>query len=177
MSTKPLGSVVSFGIGLLPIAVLLFAYSTWDLTLWEVRFAPGPGPRQAILHAIGHAEKSIHVAAYSFTDPLIANALITVARNGVGVAILCGGMHWDDPAGQVRRLNRAGVAVAIDREHAVAADNLMIIDGEVIALGSYAFSAGAEDWASHLIVFHDRDLGRKFEDRWGEHWQHSAGVP
>jgi len=74
-------------------------------------------------------------------------------------------------------LAQAGVAVRVDAAHAVADDNVMVIDGHTVITGSFEFTDSAEERnAENLVVIRDPALAKRYAANWQEHHAHAEGF-
>src|SRR5436190_13687526 len=54
----------------------------------DVAFSPDAGSEELVVRAIASARSNIGVAAYSFTSPVVAKALLTAKKRGVDVRVV-----------------------------------------------------------------------------------------
>lgn len=137
-------------------------------------FSPRGGCEDAICQEIIRARKTIRVLAYSFTSKPIAGQLIAAHDRGVDVQVILDASQVRGRGCVVDELVAAGVFVAIDGEHAIAHNKVIVFDGKVVITGSYNFSAAAESRnAENLLVVRDVVLARRYEGDWLVHFLHS----
>jgi phosphatidylserine/phosphatidylglycerophosphate/cardiolipin synthase-like enzyme len=71
-------------------------------------------------------------------------------------------------------LVHAGILTKRDAAHAIAYNNIMIIDGETLITGSFNFTKVAEEKnAENLLVIPDKALAEKYIKNWQDHADHS----
>lgn len=123
----------------------------------EVAFTPGDDVAGLIVGRIGTARKSVQMQAYLFTDRRIANALLAARKRGVEVEVI--GDAQQHAAGglpHLKALDRAGVRVWLDGEHAAAHDKVVIVDGALaratVITGSYNFTRAAQRGNAENVV-------------------------
>ena len=156
-----------------------------------VCFVPGPKDcAAAVVAEIDGASTSILVQAYSFTHDGIAAALVRAKGRGLVVGVVldksnvCAGADGpdDEEAQACRRkgsriaetLAKGGVAVRIDRRHAIAHSKTMVIDARRVLTGSLNWTtAGATKNAENLVVLDGADVAALYAAEWAEHWGHS----
>jgi phosphatidylserine/phosphatidylglycerophosphate/cardiolipin synthase-like enzyme len=62
----------------------------------------------------------------------------------------------------------------VDARHAIAHNNVMIIDGETVITGSFNFTRAAEEsTAENLLIIKSRELARIYIGNWKQHREHS----
>jgi phosphatidylserine/phosphatidylglycerophosphate/cardiolipin synthase-like enzyme len=87
------------------------------LAAWEVGFSPSNGALSVVLDAIHDAKVSLHVAAYEFTNKLIAKELIAAAARGVTVQVVADYKASLERYSQIPALKQAGIPVRLDACH------------------------------------------------------------
>ncbi len=108
-------------------------------------FSPEDGCMERLIQAIGRARKNIAFLAYSFTSDDLAEALIRRAAQGVQVRGVMESSQVDSNAGtDYERFLSAGLDVRLDANPNQMHEKVMIIDGEIVAVGSYNFTYSAE---------------------------------
>jgi phosphatidylserine/phosphatidylglycerophosphate/cardiolipin synthase-like enzyme len=72
-------------------------------------------------------------------------------------------------------LAHSGIITMIDAAHAIAHNEVMIIDGETVITGSFNFTKAAEqNNAENLLVIHDDGkLAERYMKNWQDHEGHS----
>jgi phosphatidylserine/phosphatidylglycerophosphate/cardiolipin synthase-like enzyme len=70
-----------------------------------------------------------------------------------------------------------GIPTKIDSSHAIAHNKIMIIDGEIVATGSFNFTKAAEERnAENVLIIKDKALSKKYVKNWQEHATHSENY-
>lgn len=136
----------------------------------EVFFSPRGGATDAVVAEIGKAKQEILVQAYSFTSKPIAKALLDAKKREVKIEVVLDKSNATAKYSAATFLANAGIPVLIDDKHAIAHNKIMIIDRQVLIIGSFNFTTTAEERnAENLLVIKgnkqliDRYL-RNFED-------------
>jgi phosphatidylserine/phosphatidylglycerophosphate/cardiolipin synthase-like enzyme len=144
----------------------------------ETFFSPKGGCAAAIVGAIGRAEKTIHVQAYSFTSAPIAAALVAAHKRGVKTQVILDKSQQTERYSEADFLQHAGVAVFIDSAHGIAHNKVMILDGHTVITGSFNFSKAAEESnAENLLIIHQTPaLAEKYLSNWLAHQRHSPAY-
>jgi hypothetical protein len=137
----------------------------------DVRFSPNGGCTDVA--QIDAAQSSVLVQAYSFTSAPIAQALVAAHQRGLDVRVLLDKSQRSEKYTSADFLARAGVPTAIDAQHAIAHNKIMIIDGAVVVTGSFNFTKSAEQSnAENLLILHDPALAEKYTANWLAHARH-----
>lgn len=158
------------------IAAVLFSLSLpANAATFEDAFSPHQGATELVVKAIGEAQKSVHVAAYSFTSKPIGSALVAAKARGVDVKIVfdksdANGRNAKEP----QYLAAHSVPIRINYKYNIMHDKFMIIDGSTLELGSFNYTAAAENKnAENVLVIHDAgqivtDYAAQWQRLWNE---------
>jgi phosphatidylserine/phosphatidylglycerophosphate/cardiolipin synthase-like enzyme len=139
----------------------------------DVRFSPHGGCTDAIVAQLDAAQSSVLVQAYSFTSAPIAQALLSAHQRGLDVRVLLDKSQRSEKYTSADFLARAGVPTAIDAQHAIAHNKIMIVDGAIVLTGSFNFTKSAEqNNAENLLILHDPALAEKYTANWLAHAEH-----
>lgn len=136
-------------------------------------FSPSGTAQQVVLSAIGSAQVSIDMAAYSFTSKPIATALLTAQRRGVRVRVVAD-RKANSKYTAVTFLANQGVPVRLNDRYAAMHHKFMVIDGRSVQSGSYNYSASAHVRnAENALWLQDMpwvaaDFSREFARLWDE---------
>lgn len=164
------GTFFVLGRGSLPYV----ASETEHSPAWEVYFSPRGGATEAVVAALGKAEKSVLVQAYSFTSAPIAKALLDAHKRAVKVEVILDKSQRSEKYSSADLLARAGIPVRIDATHAIAHNKVMVIDGTTVITGSFNFTRAAEEQnAENLLILRDPGLAARYAENWRAHAQHS----
>ncbi len=140
----------------------------------QVLFSPGGGCTEAVVEAIEHAKQSVLVQAYSFTSAPIAKALVNAHKRRVAVQVILDGSVETEKYSEADFLLHERIRCFIDKEHAIAHNKVMVIDGVTVITGSFNFTKAAEEHnAENLLVIQDSALASKYADNWRLHLKHS----
>lgn len=176
-------------LGLLPVLALAQPSPTTDaavvpespsvpvsvpMTQIRAYFTPGHTVETAITDEIDAAQNTIRVQAYSFTNPLIVQALADARLRGVDVIVVLDKSNRTQRSSVAELAQRAGIPTLIDDRHAIAHNKIMIIDDRIVITGSYNFSRAAEKSnAENLVIIESAPIARKYQQNWQKHHQHS----
>ncbi len=141
----------------------------------NVFFSPNGGAREAILHNIDEAKKSIRVLAYLFTDSKIAEALIKAHKKGVDVQIILDKKMLTIAKNKGLETRKAGIPTYIDSAHATAHNKVIIIDNDKVITGSYNYIVKAETKnTENLVVIQSEEINKLYTNEWNKHPSHSV---
>lgn len=141
----------------------------------EAAFSPGEAP-VLVLRQIQEAQSSIFVAAYSFTSPEVAAALVKAYRRGVAVKVVLDDSQRGERYTSATYLANAGIPVRIDSAHAIQHNKYMVIDRAHVQTGSFNYtrSAAERNAENVLVVRESPALAAQYLADWAAHWAHSA---
>lgn len=146
----------------------------------ESAFSPNQGAEKLVLKNIASAERSLRVAAYSFTSPTIAKALIAAKRRGVDVKVLV-----DDKRNQgkssIAALNLLAMADIPTRTistYVMHHDKYIISDSINVQTGSYNYSptAATSNSENVLVIWNNPDLAATYTNHWNSRWDQGTPV-
>jgi len=135
-------------------------------TLVETYFAPDDGVEAALVNLLDTAQDSILFLAYSFTSNPLGEAIQRADKAGV----LVRGVMDEDQASsnigtELTAFRSTGLDVRLDGNPGLMHEKVMIIDEEVVVVGSYNFSRNANEVNDeNVLVIHSRALARQFVD-------------
>ena len=146
-----------------------------DLPAIEVFFSPKAGCQNAIVEEIGKAREFVHVQAYSFTSAPIAKALLDAKARGVKVAVLLDQRRIGERYSEATFFTNQSIPTWADGKHAIAHNNVMVIDGKTVITGSFNFTRAAEESnAENVLVIRLPDIAAKYEKNYQHHLAHSV---
>jgi phosphatidylserine/phosphatidylglycerophosphate/cardiolipin synthase-like enzyme len=140
----------------------------------EESFSPHQGATALIVRTIGDAQKSIRVAAYTFTSQTIAQALADAHQRGVNVQVVLNKSQRTSRSSVAGWLADNGIPVRFNSRYAIMHDKFLIIDDITLETGSFNFTKAAETRnAENVLVIHDdpkavADYTQQWEKLWGE---------
>ncbi len=137
-------------------------------------FTPGHMVENAITDEIVAANSEIRVQAYSFTNPVIVQALADAQQRGVDVVLVLDKSNRTQKYSAADYASHAGIPTVIDDRHAIAHNKIMIIDGKVVITGSYNFTRAAEKSnAENIVIIESGAIAEKYLQNWQKHRSHS----
>jgi len=124
-----------------------------------------------LVKLIDSAEKYVHVAVYSFTSDALADALIRAKNRGVDVKVVIEKEQSNIKGSEYNRLVAMGVDVRLDGNPATMHHKFMIVDGKIVATGSYNWSAAAEkENDENLIIVSSPGVAKLYEAEFNRVW-------
>ena len=130
----------------------------------QVCFTPGQLCLPIIQQALAKAKKTIHLQAYSFTQPLIAQDLVKAAQRGVDITVILDKSQRTARSGQFNLLKGTSIKVFFDDKPAIAHNKIIIVDGKTLITGSYNFTQAAEKKnAENLLLIHSPKLAESYK--------------
>lgn len=120
--------------------------TTVDGTPIEIFFSPGSGADERVAELLNQAQSSISFMAYSFTSDDFANAIYARAKDGVEVAGVMDASQIQSNIGtEYAFFKRKKLDVREDGNSGLMHHKVIIIDKKIVILGSYNFTASAEN--------------------------------
>jgi phosphatidylserine/phosphatidylglycerophosphate/cardiolipin synthase-like enzyme len=140
----------------------------------EVYFSPKGGCTEAVVTELTNAKKTVFVQAYSFTSVPIAKALVEAHKRGVDVRVILDKTQRSEKYSSADFVAHAGIPTFIDAKHAIAHNEIIVIDGETVLTGSFNFTKAAEEKnAENLLVVRDKVIAERYTSNWDGHVEHS----
>ncbi len=133
--------------------------------LLEVYFSPEDGAGAHIAQWLASARESILFLAYSFTSDPLAEIIRERGREGVSVrGVMEAGQVSSNKGGEYPSFREAGLDVRLDGNPGQMHHKVIVVDGETVVLGSYNFSASAEDSNDeNVLIIQDASLAAQFK--------------
>jgi phosphatidylserine/phosphatidylglycerophosphate/cardiolipin synthase-like enzyme len=134
-----------------------------DGTSIEVFFSPDDGTQARLVELIDEAETSVYLLAFAFTADPIADALLDADGRGLEVIGIVETSQASGMGGDFFRLVDAGMDFELDGNPRNMHHKVLIIDEETVVLGSYNFSASAEERNDeNTLIIHNVDIADLF---------------
>lgn len=136
-------------------------------------FGPEDPMVESLLSFLDGARTSLDCCVFTITDDRVTGALIDASRRGVTVRIVSDNDKAWDLGSDVQRLERAGVAVRVDRSPHHMHHKFALADGSRLLNGSYNWTRSADTSnRENLCVSHEPGLvdafRRAFDGMWAE---------
>lgn len=145
---------------------------TIDGTEIQVLFSPEDKAISKLVPYLQGAKKSIRFMAFTFTQPLIGQAMIEAAKREVSVSGVFETTGADSQYGQMTPLACAKIPVRIDGNFAFLHHKVIIIDNRYVITGSLNFTDNADQSNNENVIILDNPAIAKlytaeFERVWG----------
>jgi len=139
----------------------------------QARFSPEGGIEDSILQLIMSAKIEIVMAAYSFTNTTVANALVTALKKGVKVSVVMDKSETHGAQGKIHdMLEQAGAQIRLSHpQGGIMHDKYLVIDGQMVEWGSYNYTNRAEHSNyENATVSSDSDIAEAYEKDFEHIW-------
>ena len=135
-----------------------------------VAFSPNEGSEELVVKAVASARSSIAVAAYSFTSPVIAKALLTARKRGVDVRVVVdeNGNKSKASLAALNLLASASIPTRTISRYAIHHDKYMVIDKMTVQTGSFNYSKAAAKSNSEnvIVIWNNPDIALSYLKHW-----------
>jgi phosphatidylserine/phosphatidylglycerophosphate/cardiolipin synthase-like enzyme len=144
---------------------------------YEAAFSPHGKSLELALSCIRAAERSILVAAFSFTNKRISRALREAHKRGVKVQVVAD-KEVNSKYTAVAYLANQGVPVRLNGRYAIHHHKFMVIDGKHVETGSFNYSAVAVDKNAEnvLVLWNVPSLAAQYAAEWTRLWDEGARL-
>ena len=146
---------------------------------YTVAFSPRGASLELALSCIRAAERSILVAAYSFTSKPVALALTEAHQRGVTVRVVADKKGNSSRYTAVTYLANHGIPVRLNGKYAIHHHKFMVIDVRHVQTGSFNYSAAAVDKnAENMLVLRNvPELAAQYAAEWQQLWDEAESLP
>lgn len=146
-------------------------------TLVEVYFAPEDRPEAKLVDLLDTAQNSIEFLAFSFTSDPLGDAIRRAAAAGISVrGVMDEDQGLSNTGTELAPFRAAGLDVRADGNPGQMHEKVLIIDREVVVVGSYNFSRSAsESNDENLLIVHDPAFAGLFAEEFER--VYAAAVP
>ena len=136
----------------------------------DVAFSPNAGGEDLIVRAVASARSNIGVAAYSFTSPVVAKALLGAKKRGVDVRVIVdeNGNRSKASLAALNLLASAGIPTRTISRYAIHHDKYMVIDKMTVQTGSFNYSKAASKSNSEnvVVIWNNPDVALTYLKHW-----------
>jgi phosphatidylserine/phosphatidylglycerophosphate/cardiolipin synthase-like enzyme len=131
-----------------------------------------------VLSTVKAAQKSIRVAAYSFTSQPIAAALVDARKRGVDVRVVADAKSNTGKYTAVTYLANQGVPARLNDRYAIHHHKFMVVDGQTLQTGSFNYSKSAEEKNAEnvLVLYNVPELAGQYAAEWERLWDEGRDV-
>jgi phosphatidylserine/phosphatidylglycerophosphate/cardiolipin synthase-like enzyme len=140
----------------------------------ETCYTPDVRCSSAIIAEIGAARSEILVQAHALTAKPVMDSLIQAREAGVSVTVILDHSSPFTQNSAVYLSTQKGVPTFIDSRHAIAGNNVVVIDRNTVITGSMAFTAEDEEKnAENVVVIRSDVVAGEYLANWNAHKEHS----
>jgi len=148
----------------------IISLSKGEASISDVNFSPKGGCADQVIYWLGRASSSVHILIYSFTLDSIGDAVLDTYHKGVDVKIVFEKSQVSQYS-EFFRLAAAGVSVRNDTNPGDMHMKVAIIDGYIVLVGSFNWSAAAENQNNEvLLVIKSASLATAIEAQFQRIW-------
>jgi len=146
---------------------------TLDGTKLDIYFSPDDGVLNALAPLLNSAQESIYFLAYSFTS----NDLGAIVRQKHEAGLTVEGVMDEEQVSSNQGTEydpflQDGVQVRLDGNPGLMHHKVFIIDGKIVAFGSYNFSQSAEERNDeNLIIIYNEAIAQQFIQEFQRVWK------
>jgi len=138
--------------------------------LIESAFSPDAGSEELVIKVINASQKSIRLAAYSFTSPNVVRALLAAKKRGVDVRIVVDekGNKSKASLAALNLVANAGIPTRTISTYAIHHDKYIVSDERHVQNGSFNYSQAATKSNSEnvVVIWNNPELAASFLKHW-----------
>jgi phosphatidylserine/phosphatidylglycerophosphate/cardiolipin synthase-like enzyme len=129
----------------------------------ENYFSPDDGVQAHLVALVDSAQSSVYMLAFAFTADPLADALAAARERGLTVAAVVDEDQSTQSGADYESLLSNGIPVKLDGNPRKMHHKVLIIDEQIVVLGSYNFSRSAEENNDeNVLVIHSAELAAQF---------------
>jgi phosphatidylserine/phosphatidylglycerophosphate/cardiolipin synthase-like enzyme len=149
---------------------------TIDDTQVDTYFSPDDGVQAALLPLLSNAQESIYFLAYSFTSNQLGDVVRAKAGEGLTVeGVMDAEQIASNQGTEYDPFKQADLMVREDGNEGLMHHKVFIIDGKIVAFGSYNFSQSAETSNDeNLIVVYSEPIAQQFIQEFMRVWKQTS---
>ncbi|UIW20929.1 phospholipase D family protein (plasmid) [Serratia entomophila] len=146
---------------------------------FSVGFSPSHSAKAAVMEVINHAQQTLNVEAYSFTDKDLARALLVAKKRGVVVRVIADRKANSDRYTAVTFMANNGLNVRLNDKYAIFHNKIILADGHTLQTGSYNYSSSADKRNAEnvLVVRNQPQLVTVYQQEFERLWLESQPLP
>ena len=139
---------------------------------FQMAFSPRGKTLQLMLNTVKDAQESVYVAAFSFTNKAIAEALLEAHKRGVKIRVVADKKANGSQYTAAAFLATHGVPVRLNGKYAVMHNTFMVVDGKHVQTGSFNYNAAAvnKNAENILVVRNMPALAVPYAAEWQRLW-------
>src|SRR6266545_297052 len=139
----------------------------------DTYFSPDDGVLSALVPLLNSAQESIYFLAFSFTSNELGDIVREKAKAGLTVEGVMESQQVASNQGtEYDPFKQAGMMVRKDGNEGLMHHKVFVIDGKIVAFGSYNFSKSAEENNDeNLIIVYDEAIAQQFIQEFTRVWK------
>jgi phosphatidylserine/phosphatidylglycerophosphate/cardiolipin synthase-like enzyme len=146
----------------------------------DTHFSPDDGVAASLLDLLNEAQSSIYFMAYSFTSNDLGDAIRARFKDDVDVdvkGVMDAEQIKSNTGTEYDAFLQAGIDVRADGNEGLMHHKMIIIDRQIVVLGSYNFTNNAETQNDeNLLVIYDAEIAAQYLDEFDRVYE-QAQVP
>ena len=149
---------------------------TIDDTQVDTYFSPDDGVQAALVPLLSNAQESIYFLAYSFTSNQFGDIVRAKAEQGLTIeGVMDAEQVRSNQGTEYDPFQQAHLQVREDGNEGLMHHKVFIIDGKIVAFGSYNFSQSAEtNNDENLIIVYSEPIAQQFLQEFRRVWNQAA---
>lgn len=145
------------------------------ITFLEVSFSRQEDTHERLMHWINKANSSIQIMVMLITNDELANSLVEANDRGIDVTIIIDDQYVNSSGSDHEFLIQNGIDIRNDDKSGLMHHKVMIIDGEVIVVGSYNWSISAEDSNDEdVLILRSRIISEYYVNEFERLWKQTS---
>ena len=146
-----------------------------DDTRVDIYFSPDDGVLKALVPLLNDAQESIYFLAYSFTSNDLGDIVREKAQAGLTVeGVMDSEQVASNQGTEYDPFKQADLMVRKDGIDGLMHHKVFVIDGKIVAFGSYNFSQSAEERNDeNLIIVYSEPIAQQFIEEFNRVWDHA----
>lgn len=118
-----------------------------------------------LLYLVEQADRSIKIAAFTFTSDRLRDALIKAHYYGIDVKVVMERRNANGLGSEYNALKEAGIDIKLDENKGNMHHKFMIIDDDIVEFGSYNYGKNANDKNDeNILIIYNSEVARKFSE-------------
>jgi phosphatidylserine/phosphatidylglycerophosphate/cardiolipin synthase-like enzyme len=158
-----------------PDVVAETPHPTLDLdgTQVDTYFSPDDGVQNALVHLLSGAQESIYFLAYSFTSNQLGDIVREKEKAGLTVeGVMDAEQIVSNQGTEFDPFKQAGLQVREDGNEGLMHHKVFVVDGKIVAFGSYNFSQSAETRNDeNLLIVYNEAIAQQYLQEFERIWK------
>jgi phosphatidylserine/phosphatidylglycerophosphate/cardiolipin synthase-like enzyme len=141
----------------------------------DTYFSPDDGVLSALVPLLSSAQESIYFLAYSFTSNQLGDIVREKAEAGLTVkGVMDAEQIRSNQGTEYDPFKQAGLTVRMDGNEGLLHHKVFVIDGKIVAFGSYNFSQSAEERNDeNLMIIYSEPIAQQFIQEFERVWKYA----